>query len=110
MRSQLEHMIELSRLPNVTLQIIPFAAGAHPAMGDNFVILEFAEPVPGMVYTEGLAGWIYIEQPSDIKRYQRVLESLHTLALSAEDSIQFITKMIRNIQGPTDVGACPDEV
>ena len=98
MRSQLEHMIELSGLPNVTLQIIPFAAGAHPAMGDKFVILEFAEPVPGIVYTEGLVGWTYIEQPSELRRYQRVLESLLTLALGVEDSIQFITKMIRSIQ------------
>jgi transcriptional regulator with XRE-family HTH domain len=94
MRGQLERIIEVSELPNVTLGVIPFAAGAHPAMGNKFVILEFAEPVPGMVYEEGLAGWIYIESPPDVRRYQRVFEFLLTIALDGEKSGRFITKMI----------------
>ncbi|HET9558475.1 MAG TPA: helix-turn-helix transcriptional regulator, partial [Actinomycetota bacterium] len=41
MRGQLERLIEATKLPNVTLQILPFASGAHPAMVGSFAVLRF---------------------------------------------------------------------
>ena len=96
MRSQLKHIVEISSLPNVTVQVLPFTAGAHLAMDDNFVIMDFAEPVPSMVYSEGLSGWIYMEQPSDIERYGNVFDTLGVAALDEDDSIMFTAKIIRS--------------
>jgi len=95
MRDQLARIIEVSKLPNVTLQILPFDAGAHPAMDSSFTILEFNEPVPAILYTEGLPGFSYIEKPGDVVRHQRMFEILSATSLNEEESIQFINNMIR---------------
>lgn len=95
MRDQLTRIIEVSKLPNVIVQVLPFDAGAHPAMDSSFTILEFHEPVPAMVYAEGLSGFFYIEKPADVLKHQRIFETLSTAALNEEDSIQFITRMMR---------------
>lgn len=94
MRGQLRHLIDVSRSPNVAVQVIPFAGGAHLGMESNFSILEFADPMPAMVYSEGLIGSLYIERPSDIERFQNVFESLSSIALRGQDSVRFITEML----------------
>lgn len=93
MRSQLDQLISASSLPNVTIQVIPYSAGAHTAMDSTFSMLEFASPVAEVVYVEGLVGWIYIERPQDIQKYQDVFEHLSTVALSPQESIELITKV-----------------
>jgi transcriptional regulator with XRE-family HTH domain len=93
MRDQLSHIIEMSTLPNVTLQVIPFDAGAHPAMDTSFTILEFNDPVPAMVYVEGLSGFFYMENPADVAQSQRMFEILSAASLNEEDSVQFIAQM-----------------
>lgn len=94
MRAQLEQLIEVSKRPNVTIQVIPYAAGAHPAMDSTFNILEFTGGVASVVYVEGLVGWIYVERPQDIDRYQQVFEHLRTVALSPQDSIKLLARIV----------------
>ncbi len=63
MRAQLQHLTESAKLPNVTIQIISFDAGAHPAMESVFSILNFEQPiVSDIVYVQGLVGNIYLER------------------------------------------------
>jgi transcriptional regulator with XRE-family HTH domain len=95
MCEQLERIIEVSKLRNVFLQVIPFDTGAHAAMDSSFTILEFNDPVPAMVYAEGLSGFFYIEKPADVEKHQRMFEILSASALNKEESVQFITQMIR---------------
>jgi Domain of unknown function (DUF5753) len=101
MRDQLERIVEVSRLPNVFVQVIPFDAGAHGAIDSSFTILEFNDPVPAMVYAEGLSGFFYIEKPADVEKHQRVFETLQRSALNEQDSIRFITQIIRARENPT---------
>jgi transcriptional regulator with XRE-family HTH domain len=93
MRGQLDRLVEVSKRPNVTMQLIPYSAGAHPAMGSVFNILEFAGAVPSVVYVEGLVGWIYLERPQDIDRYQQVFERLRTVALTPQESIEVLLRI-----------------
>jgi transcriptional regulator with XRE-family HTH domain len=86
MRGQLEHLAEVSRLPNIRLQVIPFSAGAHTALGGSFTILEFTGQVPGVVYTESPFDMTRLEQASDLKRYQESFEDLRVSALGEEES------------------------
>jgi transcriptional regulator with XRE-family HTH domain len=94
MRAQLNRLIEAANLPNVTIQVIPFAVGAHPAAESNFVILELPA-TPGMVYVEGLAGQFYLDMPKDFERYQTVFERLRSLALSPRDTVDMLVRMCR---------------
>jgi transcriptional regulator with XRE-family HTH domain len=94
METQLRHLVELSQLPNVTLQVIPFSAGAHPAMDSTFNVLEFADAVPGVVYVEGLVGWVYMKRSQDVERYVRVFERLCHIALPPRESVEHIEKAV----------------
>lgn len=88
MRAQLIALAERAVLPNVTLQIVPFEAGAHPGIDSTFTILGFAErDMHDVVYVEGLMGQFYLERPTDIERYHRVFGEIAAKALDPENSI-----------------------
>ncbi len=93
MRAQLARLIEAARLPNVTVQVIPFTVGAHPAVESNFNILELPLPSSGVVFVEGLIGSIYLERPEDLERFRTVFEHLQTIALSPKDTINLMAGM-----------------
>lgn len=92
MRDQLQQMAEAAQLPNVTIQVIPFSVGAHPAMESSFDILEFRAPTPSLVYVEGLIGYMYLERAQDLLRYEEVFERLSNIALSSQESIELIAE------------------
>jgi hypothetical protein len=94
--AQLEHILELTALPNVTVQIVSYGVGAHPAPGSMFNILDFDARVPAVVYVEGLVGWIYIERPEDVSRYNRVFGRLCDMALDPVKSADLIRKLQRS--------------
>jgi transcriptional regulator with XRE-family HTH domain len=84
MQAQLERIGVVMQLPNVTVQVIPFKAGAHPAMESIFTVLSFEQAtVQDLVYVEGLVGNIYLERPSDLHRYRTIFERLCGIALDA---------------------------
>jgi transcriptional regulator with XRE-family HTH domain len=77
MRAQLERLIEAAKLPNVTLQVLPLAAGAHPAMVGAFSVLRFADQeLPDVVYVEHLNNASYLDRREEVERYLDVMESL----------------------------------
>lgn len=66
MASQLERMLEMAELRNVTVQVLPFDAGAYPTTG-SFTVLGFPEQEdPDVVYREGLTDSVYLENPTDV--------------------------------------------
>ena len=81
MRGQAAHLLEARTLPNVTIQVIPYGAGAHPGMDGSFVILEFPDPDdPSIVYVESAAGGLFLEQDAEIRRYMLMFEHLRAAA------------------------------
>jgi transcriptional regulator with XRE-family HTH domain len=96
MRLQLDHLLDLARLPNVAIQVIPFGAGAHPAMGRPFVILAFPERAdPDVVYLEDLTSALYVEDVDEVDRYNMFFNHLRATALSFEDSAARIMSVIK---------------
>lgn len=88
MRTQLLRLIELSDLPHVTLQVVPFGAGAHAGMEGPFLILGFPEPAdPDVVYVENTTTGSYLEEPSDVYRYTLMFDHLRASALNPADSL-----------------------
>lgn len=87
MRAQVERLIEAARLPSVVLQILPFGAGAHPAMVSSFSILRFADDdLPDVVYLEHLTGAMYLDKRDDVMQYLHVMESISVRAARPADS------------------------
>ena len=86
MRAQLLHLIEMCDHPNVTLQILPFSAGAHRAMGGPFTILRYNEPdLRDVVYIEQLTSALYLDKPTEVDAYLGVIEEV---CLQADPSVK----------------------
>jgi transcriptional regulator with XRE-family HTH domain len=84
MRAQLEHLIEVCEHPAVTLQILPFSAGAHRAMGGPFTILRYTEPdLRDVVFIEQLTSALYLDKQTEVDAYLQVMEEV---CLQAEPS------------------------
>lgn len=95
MREQLRRLVELAKLPNVNIQILPFNAGEHLFMGGSATLLEFPDVAHSdVVYLEGLAGDYYEEQPVEVGRYRDELKRLSDKALSEESSMSMILDLL----------------
>jgi transcriptional regulator with XRE-family HTH domain len=96
MAEQLEHLIDLSRLPNVEIRVLPFSAGEHAAMDGKFCLLSFPEPEdPDLLYLEQAASGHVPNDPEEVRRYASMFESLSALALDPEASTAFIAQMAK---------------
>jgi len=98
MRAQLDRLAEMARLPQVTIQVIPFGGGGHAAAGGSFTLLRFAEPeLPDVVYIEQLTSALYLDDRQDIDHYLEVMNDLSTEALTPDRTTQFIAEITREI-------------
>jgi hypothetical protein len=96
MRAQLERLIECTQLRSVVLQILPFGAGAHPAMVGAFSILRFADDdLPDIVYLEYLTGAMYLDKRDDVLRYLHVMDSISVRAARPGDSAAILTAIAK---------------
>ncbi|HEV2778586.1 MAG TPA: helix-turn-helix transcriptional regulator [Actinophytocola sp.] len=91
MRGQLRRLIEVGSLPHVTLQVVPFGAGAHAGMEGPFMILGFPEPAdPDVVYVENTISGSYLEEPSDVYRYTLMFDHLRAAAMKPADTLLMV--------------------
>ena len=95
MRGQLERLIAATKLPNVTLQVLPFAGGAHPAMAGAFSILRFADrELPDVVYLEHLTNAVYLAKRDEVERYLDVMELLCVASEPPARTVELLTKIL----------------
>jgi hypothetical protein len=95
MRAQARRLAEAARLPNVTVQILPFSIGAHPAMLGAFTALRFPEEPMNTVYVELDGAALYLEAPPAVRRYADTFERLTHLALDADSTVELLTQIER---------------
>ncbi|MEU2236362.1 MULTISPECIES: helix-turn-helix transcriptional regulator [Streptomyces] len=96
MVDQLEHLIEQSHLPHVTVQVIPFEMGAHPGISGQYSILEFPDTSDSsVVYIEGVTSDLYLEKAQDVGKYSVMYEHLRAQALNVDQTREFIAKMAK---------------
>ncbi|MDA8369164.1 MAG: helix-turn-helix transcriptional regulator [Nocardiopsaceae bacterium] len=101
MADQLRHLLEMSRQPHVTLQILPFSTGAHSGLNGSFDILEFTEPdiyAPRLVHLENLTSSLYIEKAKEVKFYTVAFEHLRTAALHPERTREVISEAEQSLR------------
>lgn len=113
MSAQLEHLAEAARLPQITVQVIPFDIGGHPGMAGSFSILRFSEPSGGdIVFLESQAADLFLESETDVERFATVFEQLRAVALSPAESVSLISRIAGDQaalqEGQTHAAARPD--
>jgi hypothetical protein len=96
MRGQLERLIDATKLANVILQILPFRAGAHPAMVGAFSILRFADQeLPDVVYVEHLTNALYLDKRDDVNQYLHVLNRISMSAAPPNKTVDILHKILQ---------------
>jgi transcriptional regulator with XRE-family HTH domain len=97
MREQLEHLAEMSQLPHVTVQVLPYEVGAHPGLNGQYAILEFPDTADSsVVYIEGVTSDLYLEKAPDVQKYSVMYEHLRAQALNVDQSRQFILNIAKD--------------
>jgi transcriptional regulator with XRE-family HTH domain len=98
MKGQLQRLLEATELPNVTLQVLPFGAGAHPAMVGAFSILRFADrELPDVVYLEHLTNAVYLDKRAEVERYLDVMELLCVDSEPPAKTVDLLTKILNQL-------------
>lgn len=98
MRNQLRRLIDEAAGDHITLQILPKAAGASPAMDGPFSILTLPEPIPDFGYAEGPGGAAYIEDHADVRTCILKWDILTERALPQADSVDLIMEAAKGYQ------------
>jgi hypothetical protein len=99
MRQQLAHLVRLmTENPHVTIQVLPFSVGAYAALGGPFSILSFDSPyLPAVAWQETLTPAAFYERAPQVREYTVALAETQNLALSAEDSLEFIREVAKEM-------------
>ena len=98
MRDQLQRLCELAKLDHINIVILPFSAGAHPAMEGSCHVLRFPEPAdPDVAYVQYRLGSIYLEDPSEVEEYINLFDHLRSRAVGPDESLQLIAKVANEV-------------
>jgi len=98
MRGQLERLIEATKLANVTLQLLSFGSGAHPAMAGAFSVLRFGDQdLPDVVYLEHLTGASYLDKRDEVERYLDIMELLCLQAEPPARTVELLQAILEEL-------------
>ena len=100
MRKQLRHLMLASRLPSVTLRVLPDHMGAHDGMSGAFIVLGFPEADPEVLYAEYATGSLHIEAEGEVREAKLVFEHLMSRALNPAESMALIDRVLAERYGP----------
>lgn len=96
MRAQLRHLVDVAEMPRVTLQVMPFSQGGHPAAGGSFTIMRFAEAdLPDIVYIEQLTSALYLDRRDEADNYMEVMNRLSAEADTPADTTSLLRDAIK---------------
>lgn len=96
MRSQLDHLLEVAELDNVTVQVVPTSVGMHAGYAGQFTLLGFAE-FQDIAYIELQEGSVYLQEAPRVRSYKLAADGLHHAALGHHDSAALIAEVIKEL-------------
>lgn len=100
MQFQLKRLLELSKRPNLEIQVLPLSAGAHTGVEGTFDLLSFPpelENDPGVVFVETRVKSYYYEDPEEIAKYRNALNRLRVQATKPEATPAFIRRIAKDL-------------
>jgi hypothetical protein len=96
MREQIKYLIEAAARSNITIQVLPFTAGWHPAMYGMFNIFRFPDDgMPDIVYSEALTSATYLNKPEETTQYAEALDRMAALAATPDQTITILRKILK---------------
>ena len=99
-RAQLEHLLDISDRPGLTIQVTPFLTGASYAAPGSFSILSFAtDELPDVVYVEQLTSAMYLDKRADVERYARAMDQISASSTTPEQTADFLRTMLAELEG-----------
>lgn len=93
MRAQLRHLVKVADLASVTLQVLPDAAGSHSSPNGAYIILNFPEGDPSLLYVAYVTGSLHIEKPEEVAQATLLFDQLRSEALSPRESVALIERL-----------------
>ncbi|WP_257787612.1 helix-turn-helix domain-containing protein [Actinoalloteichus sp. GBA129-24] len=94
-QEQTAALLEFADHPNITLQVLPFSAGPHPAIGSPFAWLGLPAPDPGVVLLDNVAGSVAVEDAAEVQRFRNAFDHLRAMALAPSDTRSFLSTALR---------------
>jgi transcriptional regulator with XRE-family HTH domain len=97
---QLEHLVKLTDLPTLTIQVLPLEAGVHAGIEGTFMILTFPpelEGDPGVAYTEARTRGTYHEDPAEIMIYRNTLRHIQIQARTPQDTRSLLVRRVEEL-------------
>jgi transcriptional regulator with XRE-family HTH domain len=99
MRTQLMRVASDAALPHVTVQVLPFSAGAHAGLDGPFMVFGFPDPGdPELVHFEHTAKDMLLDDEESHRRYDTLFDRLRAEALGPQDSAQFIVTVANELE------------
>jgi transcriptional regulator with XRE-family HTH domain len=98
MRGQIGYLVEAAKLPNITIQVVPFDAGGHAAAGGAFTLLRFPDQeLPDVVYMEQLTSALYLDKRDDVDSYASAMERLCVEAEPPGRTPELLERILREL-------------
>ncbi|MFF4208437.1 helix-turn-helix domain-containing protein [Streptomyces sp. NPDC001796] len=98
MRAQVERLLEVTRLPHVTLQVLEFSSGPHPGTYGPFVLFRFAmSELPDMVYSEYLTGALYLDARTEVATHLEVMDRMAAQAAPAQRTKEILEDLRKEL-------------
>ena len=98
MREQADKLIEAASRPSITLQVLPLAAGLHPAVYGPFKVFRFdGHDQPDIVYGESMTSAWYVDKPDETAAYIQALDRVSAQAAPAADTVKILTEIRKEL-------------
>ncbi|MFV2196951.1 helix-turn-helix domain-containing protein [Nocardiopsis sp. LOL_012] len=99
MADQLRHLLYMAKLPNVDVQLLPFAAGSHAALAGSFTILDFPDPrdLP-VLFIETATDGIFLEEAEEVDLHTVTFSDAQGSAMSTAHSARFIADILKSLE------------
>jgi hypothetical protein len=99
MCEQIEHLLKVSQLPNITLQVMPFSSVGYPGAGGAFSIMRFPEgDLPDVVYIEHAASALYLDKLEDLDEYAAIMDALTIAAAAVNETPARLTEALERMR------------
>ncbi|MEW2402700.1 helix-turn-helix transcriptional regulator [Streptomyces sp. NPDC046862] len=99
MRTQLEHLLTMAELPNITVQVMPFSRGAHSGMFGPYLVLSFPQMTSlDLVLTETPTGNVWMEREPDVAYYRALFDDARTAALPPTESLALVHRIAKEFR------------
>lgn len=92
MAGQLDHLLTRGREPNISIQVLPFSAGAYSAALSSFIVFGGPDPSLDVIFLENQVGSLFLEEPAALEEYANAIAFLRQEALDTTASAELIAE------------------